>query len=427
MVAKISGIDFALDKIKEIDSESPRSIRIAHVDYSWDLSSPAITGVLNFFDDSDRNTIQTRNLATTANYDLQARHGSACSAILRTSAAINLTGSEQHVWNLAPHATVYAVPLALPEAKFPSGGIKKLWSAIKDGSEFESEHLKETWEEFERDWDEGYLSAYQCAPKDTEDEEGTTEEGAKLLGLLEDFIDYQNFRLTVNATFDRLIELCEKGELSKGDLIVCPINAKSIECCPETATLRNFDFPILQYGSVREKIAKITCDYEVSVIVAAGNSGLDLSHGKLPLFFGTKAIQETYKNRGLACGAVLVGADNKHSTRNSMRMVNKGKCIDSSGRYELHEAEAFQSALSVLADHWSLSSGASMVVAACLANIQHYRHHIGAGVLKPYEARAHIRQWAAMDPNKSIGMVNRKGYMGSPPDLEAWMKGTRIA
>ncbi|WP_461427695.1 hypothetical protein [Gymnodinialimonas sp.] len=419
MVATVSGLKFAHEKISISQRES-YSVRVVHVDYSWDLSSSIIGKSLKFFDDQiDRTEVNTRNsLRKSLETDLIPEHGTACTAILKTDPSVMLTEHESQVWNLAPFANVYAMPLQMTEGMLIGKDAAMVLNALLGRGNFATNELEKEVEEFEGHWLRGFesqgyrntLSAFQ-----------------KAVNLCHDYLSFNNARNSLLSTFDRLINLCHRGELAPGDIIVCPISAQTRGFCPTTGIVKSFDFPIAQFSSVRQRIAKLTTDHSISVILSAGNSGLDLSHGDLPLFFGTIADSSIYRNRGIACGAVITGADLKHSSRATTRAVNTGKCIDASGRYELDNAEKFtHRELKHLANHWSLSSGASMVVAACLASIQQYRINTGYKPLKPYEARAHMRQWTLLPNHRGRGIVNGSGFMGSPPDLEAWMVGTGL-
>ncbi|MEP5624761.1 MAG: hypothetical protein ABJP82_19510, partial [Hyphomicrobiales bacterium] len=135
----------------------------------------------------------------------------------------------------------------------------------------------------------------------------------------------------------------------------------------------------------------------------------------------------------------LLGKTRDHRTS----FANYGLCIDASGRGSIKDLLNIQNRIvdNATYEHWKGASIASMIAAACLANIQHIRmlkdfNFLAALAsnnekakplgeimypLKPYEARAHIQQWRSTEVY-SIECI--EDMMGAPPDIKAWLEGS---
>lgn len=291
----------------------------------------------------------------------------------------------------------------------------------------------------------------------------------------------------------------------------------------DTTSVRSIDLPVIVYKKVEHAVKNLTEHRKISVIVSAGNSHLDLGQidieavdeylptKRFPNRPANSAIGDALKRhedivndtsrrlfqgRGCHCGAILVGSGvaklteywanplNKANSNEAERVkehhhrlntegdaddfANYGLCIDASGRGSakslIQKFENKDHGDTVVAmtsyHHWDGASIAAMIVAACLANVQHIRvlgdyfrilqraqasnnlknaeeaGKDGATIerlkaelnrlakpvypLKPYEARAHIQQWRS---NEAYGHPFLEDLMGAPPDIKAWFEG----
>lgn len=265
----------------------------------------------------------------------------------------------------------------------------------------------------------------------------------------------------------------------------------------------NIDLPVIAFRAVEEEVRKLTCTFKISVIVSGGNSHLDLGQiclQKLDDYLPTKRFSNLpndktdreefvarqrhrmFEARGTYCGAIIVGSgiarlaeywldplfqrfndDDKvdrnvrvkahadalaNSVSNGLEVQdhrdlfpNFGLSVDVSGRASATEIAHISDKVVPEATyfHWAGASIASMVAAACLANVQHIRMlsdlinklDFIAGMtstepklllpLKPFEARAHFRQWRS---NDSYLYDCLEDLMGAPPDIKAWFEGS---
>lgn len=269
---------------------------------------------------------------------------------------------------------------------------------------------------------------------------------------------------------------------------------------PCLSKIERIELPIIAYPAVENEVRTLTCECKLSVVVSAGNSHLDLGQiciEKLDRFLPTKRCetqgaeslsdaipperQKLFESRGTYCGAIIVGSGvvnlagywmdplsrrfteesgksilnvKKHETRLRTSLIeandpkdqrwdfaNYGLCIDASGRGSA--TEIFGMKTNPVIDlkfyyHWSGASIASMVTAACIANIQHIRLLSDYAQyvrfldgkrkkpamllpLKPFEARAHINQWRANDAFQYECLAD---LMGAPPDIKGWFMGS---
>jgi len=135
----------------------------------------------------------------------------------------------------------------------------------------------------------------------------------------------------------------------------------------------------------------------------------------------------------------LEGGSSNQTHRN--HFSNFGLAVNASGRCSA--TEIFHTSNKVVADqsyhHWFGASIASMVAAACLANVQQIRQmkdylnkiQFADGTLekkqrtlfplKPFEARAHFEQWRS---NDCYFYDCLEDLMGAPPDIRAWFEGS---
>lgn len=222
--------------------------------------------------------------------------------------------------------------------------------------------------------------------------------------------------------------------------------------------------PVIIYPEVEAKIRILTQEYKISVVIAAGNDRANLSTLDLnEIFNGAmcnaihKDREKLFKNYGVGCGAVIVGAtdldkenwlspiyrnareqmpdeefEEAKKKRKDLSEANHGICVDAFGR---------GSALSVtgaeyendtvlpkkLYAHWAGASIAAVVTAACLATLQQYRMAVAVRrgepktpTLKPIEARSHLRVYRALE---CIDYPCHTELMGPPPNVMDMLKG----
>lgn len=297
---------------------------------------------------------------------------------------------------------------------------------------------------------------------------------------------------------------------------------------PHPKHIENIELPIIAYKEVEDQVRKLTCDRQISVIVSAGNSHLDLgqvNYAVLDRALPTRRLESKYKSdeeknvdveriakslfqtRGCDCGAVLVGSgivelaefwidpfrrrflemrttqkkaraadshakklklslmpedDDYNAEDHRTEFANFGLCIDAYGRGSANDVDYLRrNNVELVIDrktyaHWKGASIASMVAAACLANVQHirllsnfinymkackdYERKVAKAnangekaprfvspecvpLLKPYEARAHFQQWRS---NECYKYDCLEDLMGAPPDIRDWFKGSCV-
>jgi len=116
--------------------------------------------------------------------------------------------------------------------------------------------------------------------------------------------------------------------------------------------------------------------------------------------------------------------------------ANYGRCVDAYGRGSTKDIDEHQNTMVAkeIYEHWHGASIASVVAASCIANVQHIRmlnDYINAivcsppnnnvvGPYKPFEIRAHIRQWNSLDCWRYDCLED---LIGPPPDIRAWFQG----
>lgn len=254
--------------------------------------------------------------------------------------------------------------------------------------------------------------------------------------------------------FEEALALAKRGILRPGDIVVAPLaigfrtatgrDVKSTQSTFEAVHSagtngspipQEIDLPMVHSPMVEWAVRQLTRAYGISVVLAAGQSGIDLADipGDLRVNLRNPTLYDEfglprpslfpYSNMGLECGAILVGGSMK---RKASHGVNYGRCVDAFSRFKISgekpaKFDGLEPQEMSLLDGTSL---ASMVVAASLANLQQIRI-LSEGVtpLTPVDARAHIRQWRHMSPEK---FTCQHEFTGRPPDLEAMLVGTGV-
>ena len=225
------------------------------------------------------------------------------------------------------------------------------------------------------------------------------------------------------------------------------------------------DLPIIVWHEVERLITRLTCEHRISVVLSAGNQGVQLEatqHQTVQAFIDEKTDDaDIFNCRGVACGAVLVGKQHPGIARiwphktpereeralgnlSPPKRANFGTCVDAYGRGGTREIDQFlDKRVNVVDDsiyaHWEGTSFAAMVTAACLATVQQVRITCDFLVrkandetaedwpvispYKPYEARAHIRQWQSLDVREFPCLED---MLGPPVNVLDWLRGSKI-
>ncbi|UWR10960.1 S8 family serine peptidase [Sulfitobacter mediterraneus] len=365
MTARINGTEFTRRYISENLLQEHKRVKVVVVDLDINPNHPAIQGRFDFLDPDHEARIRSRK-----NDDsrfIEALHGASCMAILKRNG--QLSQHEQLYWDLAPFADIYFFPLLDP-AEFP----------------------------------EALLAGYSD-------------------DVVAAFLDAR--RLT--DTLDAIINDDSDRRLSQGDIVAITIGLD--DGISLTSNSGWGTFPVYHLPSVEERIREITCEMGVSVIVSAGNRGINLDDAHAMSFNTLETPhRRKYSNSGSECGAILVGA--KDGNRSWARS-NSGNAIDAYGPGSIQSSDGtsrqesnirsldgqiFAFSLSVA---WGDTSSSAVYVAAILANVQQVRIIEGFDPLPPFGARAHLRQWRA----KEFGHM----YRDLPtPDALAWLVGTGV-
>jgi len=369
MTARISGTSFTRQYILDRISNFDRRVKIVLVDLDINPTHQAISERFNFFTKSD--SLRNHNSANDDNRFVEALHGSSCMAILKRNGS--LSSIENMYWNMAPFADVFFLPLQ-PAKPMPAN------IAIDYAANVE---------------------------------------------------EYYKRIKKISDTFDILLNASDDRRLQKGDVVVVTVGFN--DPLEDTKNAGSGLFPLLHEDFIAGKVRELTCDREVSVIFSAGNMGTDLDSAHLTNFKGLRPFsQRKYKNFGVECGAIIVGAKNG---KRAWARSNKGRCIDAYGPGEIEAAGNSSTVVDVPGSSidvengtikassipltWGDTSSAAVYVAAILANVQQVRLLEGFEPLRPYSARAHLRQWRA----KEFG----DGHKILPtPDALAWLLGTGV-
>ena len=283
----------------------------------------------------------------------------------------------------------------------------------------------------------------------------------------------------------------KSGRLKRGDVVVMPIEFRAIyrveresEKHPNGRAVSMFfdeipseimKLPVIVYPDVERAIERLTCEYEISVVISSGNVKADLAQMDFEQCFagsmcGTigKGRENLFKTYGVSCGAILVGAtdleqkqhwldpihkassqDEDTAEREKVERIrnshaNHGICVDAFGRGAANTVTGYLYEKDTLVDkklyaHWCGASIAAVVTAAGLATLQLYRISMSKlnelshdeqdrppkalKPLKPFEARSHFRVYRALD---SKDYPCRTELMGPPPDLISVLNGSNV-
>lgn len=349
-----------------------RRVKLVHVDLDIHKDHPDIDGRFKFYIDGDEEAADARSI----DYEraLQMLHGASCLAVLTRSG--ELTGPDEQFWNLADFADIYSLPVRAPEAPpcelYPE------------------------------------LSIAQAT--------------------------YFSDVASVVGTLDALLHEKSEKALQKGDVVAITFGLDDVSPSKQR---QSGLFPIIHNPIIAERVRRITTELEVSVVVSAGNAGqnLDFAHMSKQGCINP-ATPRHYQNHGVPCGAVIVGAS-QDGRRGPT--TNYGSCVDAyapGSIFEMVEGKR-QKLVGVEPDalgqddlgrfidmngrvlHWADTSSATMYVAALLANLQQFRLCRGFAPVQPYAARAHLRQWQALDPSAPTSTIRL-------PDIISWLVGTGV-
>ncbi len=224
-----------------------------------------------------------------------------------------------------------------------------------------------------------------------------------------------NYRIeAVVSGLARIADACAEGELAPGDVIVLPMSAER----------DGHTRPLHLEPDIERMFHFLTVKCGLVVVVAAGNKFLksseELDQGQNGLKDGCPS---SVLNAGTTCGAILVAEDRLDDEKARLKGyrwidafldVNTGDDLDLSGLSDEekdHVPQIFQTN-----DGNYKTSASAMAVGALLATVQEARRRRHLDPLKPYEARAHLRQWRC-DP---------QGSRHSCPDALGWLIGTQV-
>lgn len=216
----------------------------------------------------------------------------------------------------------------------------------------------------------------------------------------------------------RIIDCVASGALSKGDVVVLPAQ---LEIAKKV-------LPLHFECEIEAKINELTTEHSIIVVIPAGNKFLDVSLGSLPGILEDNWCPSHIIAPGTACGAIVVAEDrlklmSTATSRRGYRWIDAfldffpdglGSKADMS---EHARTVADELSLSISdADRNPKTSASSTAVACLIATVQEARRRRTLPPLKPFEARAHLRQWRHYVD----------GYKHAPPDILGWLIGTQV-
>lgn len=234
-----------------------------------------------------------------------------------------------------------------------------------------------------------------------------------------DMTDRMASEFAVEATLDRVLELARLKELKKGDVVVYPAAYTLFENVPQV--------PIIHSKKIAARIHNLTNNYKISFVIPAGNEPgiLGAANPGAPGW-----SFDGYFNAGASCGATIVdtGTGKKFAFEN----FGAHRCVDAYLnlypndllKLSTHECKnhGLEEKKNTPADCYACrlrgTSAAAVAIACILATIQEARRLQNLKPLKPYEARAHLRQWKL--PSRSIPRSI------CAPDVLGWLVGTGV-
>lgn len=378
MAGRRSGIRDFVERFICTDAEvldDNQRIKIVLVEQSWHEDHQSINGQYKHLYDDDREIVAQRiayctDPNTGGVSSIEAMHGTACAAILKCAGP--LTNWEADFWNLADFADVYLTAFPHSDLEETCNGLLSL--SLGDGPDFGKGRR----------------------PK---------------VDPLHIHADNMKF---LNSALDRIIAKAESGALGAGDIIVIPHAVEDSITLPQD---RAVALPITIYPTVENRIARLTKDFKISVVIPSGNSNINLDNYETP-FMQMPIHRRKFFNSGLACGAVLIGEASRYHRPMS---TNFGKCVDAfvGGLLRSDDANRSPGFDRELDRYYAGTSSSAVFVAAVLACVQTLRKRSDhLDVLKPFEARAHLRQWLTIS-------IDQQRLM-RPPDVLAWLLGTGL-
>lgn len=409
-----SDVNFALDaagrafKISRRGNDHVRRVKIVHVDQCWNTDHDLLSRDVVFGSVASMEINKERLDKHSSGSDYDPLHGTACISAIQLNLGRDggeLCDREKNLWNLADFTEVVLVPVRNDLAKITSKDEAHALKYFMKQNGFTPELANYFIE-----------NVANPAGKDAKNV-------AEAKKYAEEAVSVYKASQSITGALDEIIQLKKSGVLEHGDVVVITIQT-------ELHGQETHALPIIHNPWIEEKVQELTNEHGLSVIIPAGNSGIDLGSKYYPRFGkATTSGMESeerklFENRGVSCGAILVGADseNKHS-----KTVNHGPCVDVYGRCAVTVPDPATLPISNdLYGHWSQSSIASMVAAAVIGTVQQIRFATldeKISPLKPYEARAHIRQWKHLEASDTPCIDD---MMGDPPDICAWLRGTVI-
>ncbi len=494
MAKKITGIDYAIKTMERLNISfeektendgalSERSagpvnvprIRIVHVDDAWllpgeeghvcnDDESALLQGLqVRFLTDECRainaKKCEEAKIQNSWRYYTPA-HGTVCLAALQMSEEkfAPLNDEEKLLWNLTPDADVLLLPVR-EAVKITQDG---MWEAIellekRDEGFGYLKFFSDTWVSIREKNHE--MNLQDCIQhsirilRETHEDNNPSANFKKIAIYLAQaertFVEEQQ----LSETFEIIIKCAEAKTLACGDIVTVPMGA-SIPPLLQS-DLPSLQLPIIHYERVERAIQTLTKKHNISVIIAAGNGSNCLDTPQNDTYLLSPDEMQKYNNRGVECGAVIVGAKPRKAkkflkkinkmaqvdSRNARRKYpNYGKCVDVFGRYRasngcLPEPTTFGNSYA----HFTGASMATIVAAAGLYHVQQLKCAAGlrmenkswhslppppkVQMAGPFSARAKLRQWRV---NSTTDYKCSDDLMGPPPNIEAWMKGCQI-
>jgi hypothetical protein len=391
-------IGFKIERTSESE-DMVRRVNIVHIDHSWNLDHPMVPKDV-LFGSEESKSINDARIADSANA-FRAIHGTTCLASLTVcSTALPLCDEEEKLWNLAPFAEVILVPVR----ETPIGGCQK------DRADAVRQYLEYT-------KTAPVLAEKLAESISADDKSSPFYEAAN--PIARDVVQQYQDSIQITAALDEVIHLANANVLERGDVVLVTLHQQLGD--------DEGHLPIIHNPWVEERVAALTSQHGISVVIPAGNSGTDLNDIDTPRLGGkienhmVDHEHALFRNYGVQCGAIIVGA---HSENVNTAQINYGDCVDVYGRCRLTiPAPSSLEKGGELYEHWQGSTIASVVATALLANVQQIRFASPQTKLplKPYEARAHLRQWRSRSFD---GYECVDDLTGPPPDIRDWLFGT---
>lgn len=226
-----------------------------------------------------------------------------------------------------------------------------------------------------------------------------------------------------SKAIDEVIRAKLFGQIAEGDIVVATIAVSDPRQHDPTGqnTPGETVLPIIHLPRTRERIRVLTCDHRVIFVAAAGNGNKNL--GQVMVDAYDEPVEPfLYQNNGSSCGAVLVGSNLNGAL---LSPTNYGNCVDAfapgmfTERMTGSQNSATEAPDGVLKLAWSMTSSSAVYVACQVAAIQQLRVIRGLHLYRPYEVRAHLRQWTM--PHHQV-----PAHGAPSSDVLSWAIGTSV-